>query len=234
MVADATALIDAVDADLWVVQRDTRGPFAERSTVPARSRIGCASSMAWPPRGTSRTRRSSAVTSTHPVRIGSSGCPGRADRGQDLPLDRRRASASPTARSSSIGPSGSSSARRSPSATTSTPSWGSRTGSSRRAATRWRSSPSATRTPSSGGWRPRRGGSRAVSGGRRAPGAVIVKLLPGEASGRRQSPARGMARRDRLDRGVSNAPCCCAAWWTRLASRSGCSACCCRSSRPSS
>lgn len=34
MVVDATTLIDALDADLWVVQRDTRGPFAERSTVP--------------------------------------------------------------------------------------------------------------------------------------------------------------------------------------------------------
>ncbi|MDP2316413.1 MAG: ABC transporter permease [Pseudomonadota bacterium] len=34
MVADATMLVDAAGADLWVVQRDTRGPFAERSTVP--------------------------------------------------------------------------------------------------------------------------------------------------------------------------------------------------------
>jgi len=30
---DATLLIDALDADLWVVQRDTRGPFAELSRV---------------------------------------------------------------------------------------------------------------------------------------------------------------------------------------------------------
>ncbi len=32
---DATLLIDALDADLWVVQRDTRGPFAELSRVSA-------------------------------------------------------------------------------------------------------------------------------------------------------------------------------------------------------
>ncbi|MDP1797442.1 MAG: ABC transporter permease [Planctomycetaceae bacterium] len=35
IVEDATLLIDRIDADLWVVQRDTRGPFAEVSRVPA-------------------------------------------------------------------------------------------------------------------------------------------------------------------------------------------------------
>lgn len=35
LVEDATLLIDRMGADLWVVQRGTRGPFAERSTVPA-------------------------------------------------------------------------------------------------------------------------------------------------------------------------------------------------------
>lgn len=35
LVEDATLLVDHMDADLWVVQRGTRGPFAERSTVPA-------------------------------------------------------------------------------------------------------------------------------------------------------------------------------------------------------
>ena len=34
LVEDATLLVDHLGADLWVVQRDTRGPFAERSTVP--------------------------------------------------------------------------------------------------------------------------------------------------------------------------------------------------------
>lgn len=35
VVEDATLLIDRVGADLWIVQRDTRGPFAEQSRVPS-------------------------------------------------------------------------------------------------------------------------------------------------------------------------------------------------------
>lgn len=35
IVADATLLVDELDADLWIVQRDTNGPFAEISRVPA-------------------------------------------------------------------------------------------------------------------------------------------------------------------------------------------------------
>jgi putative ABC transport system permease protein len=35
LVEDATLLIDRIGADLWVVQRDTRGPFAEVSRVPS-------------------------------------------------------------------------------------------------------------------------------------------------------------------------------------------------------
>jgi putative ABC transport system permease protein len=35
IIKDATLLVDRVGADLWVVQRDTRGPFAEISRVPA-------------------------------------------------------------------------------------------------------------------------------------------------------------------------------------------------------
>lgn len=34
MIEDATLLVDRIDADLWVVQHDTRGPFAEVSRVP--------------------------------------------------------------------------------------------------------------------------------------------------------------------------------------------------------
>lgn len=34
IIEDATLLVDRVGADLWVVQRDTRGPFAEVSRVP--------------------------------------------------------------------------------------------------------------------------------------------------------------------------------------------------------
>jgi putative ABC transport system permease protein len=33
IVADATLLVDELDADLWIVQRNTRGPFAELSRV---------------------------------------------------------------------------------------------------------------------------------------------------------------------------------------------------------
>ena len=35
VVEDATLLIERVDADLWIVQRSTRGPFAELSRVPS-------------------------------------------------------------------------------------------------------------------------------------------------------------------------------------------------------
>ena len=34
IIEDATLLVDRVGADIWVVQRDTRGPFAELSRVP--------------------------------------------------------------------------------------------------------------------------------------------------------------------------------------------------------
>lgn len=34
IIEDATLLVDRVDADVWVVQRGTRGPFAELSRVP--------------------------------------------------------------------------------------------------------------------------------------------------------------------------------------------------------
>lgn len=35
MILEATLLVDRIDADLWVVQKDTRGPFAEVSRIPA-------------------------------------------------------------------------------------------------------------------------------------------------------------------------------------------------------
>ncbi|MCU0961842.1 MAG: ABC transporter permease [Pirellulaceae bacterium] len=34
LIEDATLLVDRIGADLWIVQRDTRGPFAEISRVP--------------------------------------------------------------------------------------------------------------------------------------------------------------------------------------------------------
>lgn len=35
LVEDATLLVDRIPADLWIVQKDTRGPFAEISRIPA-------------------------------------------------------------------------------------------------------------------------------------------------------------------------------------------------------
>ena len=35
LVDDATLLVEAIGADLWIVQRDTRGPLAEVSRVPS-------------------------------------------------------------------------------------------------------------------------------------------------------------------------------------------------------
>jgi putative ABC transport system permease protein len=35
LVQDATLLVDRIDCHLWVVQKDTRGPFAELSRIPA-------------------------------------------------------------------------------------------------------------------------------------------------------------------------------------------------------
>jgi putative ABC transport system permease protein len=34
LVEEATLLLDRIDADLWIVQKDTRGPFAEISRIP--------------------------------------------------------------------------------------------------------------------------------------------------------------------------------------------------------
>ena len=36
IIQDATLLVDRIGADLWIVQRDTKGPFAEISRVPAK------------------------------------------------------------------------------------------------------------------------------------------------------------------------------------------------------
>lgn len=86
MVADATALVDATDADLWVVQKDTRGPFAERSTVPRslEDRLRVVD-------GVASARRFSFTTlqrgdAEHPLRVGLVGLAWPEDRGQDLPL----------------------------------------------------------------------------------------------------------------------------------------------------
>lgn len=86
LVADATALVDAIDADLWVVQRDTRGPFAERSTVPTtlEDRLRLVDGVASARSFTYATLQRGDVD--HPVRIGLVGLSWPGDRGQDLPL----------------------------------------------------------------------------------------------------------------------------------------------------
>jgi len=91
MVADATMLIDAIDADLWVVQRDTRGPFAERSTVPRalEDRLRVVDGVASAERFTYATIQRGDVA--HPVRIGVVGLSWPNNRGHSLPLIAGRA-----------------------------------------------------------------------------------------------------------------------------------------------
>ncbi len=91
MVADATMLIDAIDADLWVVQRDTRGPFAERSTVPRalEDRLRVVDGVASAERFTYATIQRGDVA--HPVRIGVVGLSWPNNRGDSLPLIAGRA-----------------------------------------------------------------------------------------------------------------------------------------------
>jgi hypothetical protein len=53
LVHEATLLIDRLEADLWVVQHGTRGPFAEISRVPATLAPRLEASRVSPPRGAS-------------------------------------------------------------------------------------------------------------------------------------------------------------------------------------
>ncbi len=86
MVADATLLVDAMGADLWVVQRDTRGPFAERSTVPRslEDRLRVLDGVASAETFTYATIQRGGVA--NPVRIGLVGLSWPQDRGQGFPL----------------------------------------------------------------------------------------------------------------------------------------------------
>lgn len=83
---DATLLIDALDADLWVVQRGTRGPFAEVSRLPT----NLADRVTTIP-GVTRARRFVFHTiqrlhNGHPLRVAVLGLDWPADRGEWLPL----------------------------------------------------------------------------------------------------------------------------------------------------
>lgn len=86
LVADATGLIDAIDADLWVVQRDTRGPFAERSAVPRslEDRLRVVDGVESARTFTYATLQRGDLDD--PVRVGLVGLSWPQDRGQDLPL----------------------------------------------------------------------------------------------------------------------------------------------------
>ena len=83
---DATLLIDKLDADLWVVQRGTRGPFAEVSRLPT----NLADRVATIP-GVTQTRRFvfHTVQRQHngkPLRVAVLGLDWPTDRGEWLPL----------------------------------------------------------------------------------------------------------------------------------------------------
>lgn len=86
LVEDATLLVDHLGADVWVVQRDTRGPFAERSTVPPgledrlRAQSGVASARSF---STATIQR---VVGTRNLRMTVVGLSWPGDQGQALPL----------------------------------------------------------------------------------------------------------------------------------------------------
>ncbi len=86
IIEDATLLIDKLDADLWVVQRGTRGPFAEVSRVPP----NLVDRLAAVP-GVAQTRKFvfHSIQRQHndkPLRIAVLGLDWPSDRGEWLPL----------------------------------------------------------------------------------------------------------------------------------------------------
>ncbi|MGE3850634.1 MAG: ABC transporter permease [Planctomycetota bacterium] len=86
IIGDATLLIDKLDADLWVVQRDTRGPFAEASRVPANlpERVASVAGVAQVRRFVYHTIQR--VRDGRPLRIAVLGLDWPVDRGEWLPL----------------------------------------------------------------------------------------------------------------------------------------------------
>ena len=91
LVDEAIMLVNRVDADLWVVQKDTRGPFAELSRIPAtledriRAVPGVQSSRAFVSATIQREQNG------RPLRITVQGLSWPSDRGQWLPLVAGRA-----------------------------------------------------------------------------------------------------------------------------------------------
>ncbi len=91
LVQEATLLVDRIDTDLWVVQKDTRGPFAELSRIPAnledrvRAVPGVFSSHGFVSTTIQRERNG------RPMRITVQGLAWPDDRGQWLPIVAGRA-----------------------------------------------------------------------------------------------------------------------------------------------
>lgn len=91
LIQEATILVDRIDADLWVVQKDTRGPFAEVSRIPInledriRTVPGVLSSRAFVSTTIQRERNH------QPLRITVQGLSWPEDKGQWLPLIAGRA-----------------------------------------------------------------------------------------------------------------------------------------------
>jgi len=91
LVQEATLLVDRIDTDVWVVQKDTRGPFAEISRIPAsledriRAVPGVLSSRAFVSTTIQRERN------RQPLRITVQGLSWPEDKGQWLPLVAGRA-----------------------------------------------------------------------------------------------------------------------------------------------
>lgn len=96
IIIDATALPDSLDADLWIVQRDTRGPFAELSRIPldledrARAVPGVARVRAYVSHTIQRERADGT-----PLRLTAVGLAWPSDRGAALPLVQGRPIAQP-------------------------------------------------------------------------------------------------------------------------------------------
>lgn len=86
IIEDATLLVDRIGADLWVVQRDTRGPFAELSRVPPTlvHRVAAVPGVQWSREFVYHTIQRE--RSGKPLRIAVLGLDWPTDRGLWLPL----------------------------------------------------------------------------------------------------------------------------------------------------
>lgn len=96
IIRDATALPDSLGADLWIVQRDTRGPFAELSRVSsdleerARAVPGVAKARSYVSHTIQRE-----LPNGLPLRFTAIGLAWPDDRGEGLPIVKGRALAQP-------------------------------------------------------------------------------------------------------------------------------------------